>query len=53
MYKTVTDGVPAKGMPAWMNQLGPTRVQAVVAYMMTIRNTNIEGKAPEGEPCSF
>ena len=53
MYKTVTDGVPAKGMPAWMNQLGPTRVQAVVAYVMTIRDTNIEGKAPEGEPCSF
>ena len=53
MYKVVTDGIAAKGMPAWMNQLGPTRVQAVVAYVMTIRNTDVEGKAPEGEPCTF
>ena len=53
MYKVVSDGIAAKGMPAWMNQLGPTRVQAAVAYIMTIRDTNIEGKAPEGEPCTF
>jgi len=53
MYETITNGVAAKGMPAWMNQLGPSRVQAAVAYILTIRDTNIEGKAPEGEPCSF
>ena len=53
MLKTVTDGVPAKGMPAWQNQLGPSRVQAVVAYVMTIRGTNVPGKAPEGQPCQF
>jgi cytochrome c oxidase cbb3-type subunit 3 len=53
MYKTITEGVPSKGMPAWMNQLGPSRVQAAVAYLLTIKDTNIEGKAPEGEPCSF
>ena len=53
MYKTISEGVVSKGMPAWMNQLGPTRVQAAVAYILTIRDTNIEGKAPEGEPCSF
>ena len=40
-------------MPAWLNQLGPTRVQAVVAYVLTIRDTNVQGKAPEGEPCEF
>ncbi len=53
MHKVVTDGIPAKGMPAWLNQLGPTRVMNVVAYIHTLRDTNIPGKAPEGEPCSF
>ena len=53
MYKTVTEGVAAKGMPSWQNQLGPSRVMAVVAYVMTIQNTNIAGKAPEGTPCEF
>jgi len=53
MYKIITDGVAAKGMPAWMNQLGPTRVQAVTAYLLTIKDNNIAGKDPEGEPCSF
>jgi cytochrome c oxidase cbb3-type subunit 3 len=53
MYKVVSEGVAAKGMPAWMNQLGPGRVQAVVSYVYTLRNTNVEGKAAEGEPCTF
>ena len=53
MLKLVTDGVAAKGMPAWQNQLGPSRVQAVVSYVLTIRNTNVPGKAPEGQPCQF
>ena len=51
MMKTVNEGVAAKGMPAWLNQLGPTRVQTVVAYVLTLQGTNVEGKAPEGEPC--
>lgn len=53
MLKTVADGVPAKGMPAWQNQLGPSRVQAVVAYTLTLKGTNVPGKAPEGQPCQF
>ncbi len=53
LFKTVSDGVAAKGMPAWQNQLGPTRVMSVVSYVMTIKNTNVSGKAPEGEPCQF
>lgn len=53
MLKIVNDGVAAKGMPAWQNQLGPTRVMAAVAYIMTIQNTDVQGKAPEGEPCKF
>ena len=53
MLKTINDGVPAKGMPAWMNQLGPTRVNAVLSYILTIKDDGVAGKAPEGEPCTF
>ncbi len=50
MHKTVTDGVLDKGMAAWGNQIGPSGVEAVVAYMITLRDTNVDGgKAPEGE----
>jgi cytochrome c oxidase cbb3-type subunit 3 len=47
---TVTNGVPDKGMVAWGGQLGPTRVQKVVAYILSIKDTNRPGKAPQGEP---
>jgi len=47
---TVTNGVPEKGMASWIGQLGPTRVQNVVAFVLTLKNTNVPGKAPEGEP---
>jgi len=46
---TVVNGVPEKGMVAWGNQLGPARVQAVVAYILTIKNTNVPGKEPQGD----
>jgi cytochrome c oxidase cbb3-type subunit 3 len=45
---TVTNGVLEKGMAAWGNQLGPRRVQDVVAYVLTIKGTNRPGKAPQG-----
>ena len=48
IHKTVTDGVPAKGMAAWGRQLGPKRVEAVVSYVLTLRGTNAPGKGPEG-----
>ncbi len=50
IHTTVTDGVPAKGMAAWGGQLGPRRVQDVVSFVISIKNTNVPGKAPEGEP---
>lgn len=50
IYKTITTGVPDKGMPAWGPQLGADRVQAVTAYVISIRGTNVPGgKAPQGE----
>jgi cytochrome c oxidase cbb3-type subunit 3 len=47
---TVENGVPEKGMVAWGNQLGPARVQAVTAFILSIKNTDVPGKAPQGEP---
>lgn len=49
IHKVVTDGVPAKGMAAWGNQLGPRRVEAVTAFVLTLRGQNVPGKAPEGD----
>jgi len=48
IHRTIMNGVPQKGMAAWGRQLGPRRVEALVAYVLTLRNTNIAGKAPEG-----
>ncbi|MBC8422815.1 c-type cytochrome [bacterium] len=50
IHRIVTVGVPAKGMAAWGSQLGPARVQDLTAYVISIKNTNVPGKAPEGEP---
>lgn len=50
ILNTVTNGVPEKGMVAWAGQLGPARVQKVVAYVLTIKDTNRPGKPPQGEP---
>jgi cytochrome c oxidase cbb3-type subunit 3 len=50
LFHTVIEGVPAKGMPTWGPQLGDQRIESVVAYVMSIRNTNVPGgKAPQGD----
>lgn len=48
IFKVVDEGSLAKGMPAWGKQLKPVELQQVVAYVGTLRNTNVPGKAPEG-----
>ena len=53
IYKTVSEGIPAKGMPTWTPVLGEDRVEAAVAYVISIQNTNVPGgKAPQGELAS-
>lgn len=42
VYRTVTEGVPAKGMPTWGPVLGPRRVTEAVAYVLSHHQ--------EGEP---
>ena len=51
ILRTVSEGVLAKGMPAWEKMLKPDELTAVVAYVASFHGTNpADGKAPEGEP---
>jgi cytochrome c oxidase cbb3-type subunit 3 len=49
ILKTVSGGVPDKGMPAWGPVLGPEGVESVVAYVLTIKGKHLQGKAPQGD----
>jgi cytochrome c oxidase cbb3-type subunit 3 len=50
IQKTVTEGVLEKGMPPWGKVLKPAQLDAVVAYVFTLRGTNPPNpKAPQGE----
>ena len=46
--RTIYDGVPEKGMLAWKSLLSREELQGVLAYVWSIRNTNVPGKAAEG-----
>ena len=50
IYGVVDGGVAAKGMPAWGRQLTPIELRKVVAFVGTLRGTNVPGKAAEGTP---
>lgn len=49
IHGTVTTGVAAKGMPSWTPILGEEGVNQVVAYILTLRNTEVPGVEPQGE----
>ena len=51
IYKTVAQGVLAKGMPPWEKSLKPDQLQAVVAYVASLQGTTpANPKAPQGTP---
>lgn len=51
LFTTVWKGVPEKGMVTWGPMLGKDRIRSVVAYVLTLRNTNVPGGKPaEGTP---
>lgn len=50
ILQTVSAGITQKGMPAWGQVLGTEKVESVVAYVLTIKNKNVPGKEPQGEP---
>jgi cytochrome c oxidase cbb3-type subunit 3 len=48
IYASVGNGWPTKGMQAWGPTLKPDDLQAVVAFVASLRNTNVPGKEPQG-----
>jgi cytochrome c oxidase cbb3-type subunit 3 len=48
IFKTIKGGVAAKGMPAWGPSLGRAGVTQVTAFVLSLRDTNVPGKPPEG-----
>jgi cytochrome c oxidase cbb3-type subunit III len=50
LYKVVTDGVIAKGMIPYKDQLSPLARQQVLSYIFTLQGTNPPNqKAPQGK----
>jgi cytochrome c oxidase cbb3-type subunit 3 len=50
IYKTISEGVASKGMPAWGPTLGARKSQQVTAFVLSIKGKNVAGgKAPQGE----
>jgi cytochrome c oxidase cbb3-type subunit 3 len=49
IHAVVTDGIPEKGMTPWGAILGEEGVSQVTAYVLTMRNTNLEGGKPVEE----
>jgi cytochrome c oxidase cbb3-type subunit 3 len=49
--RVIKKGVPEKGMISWEPIMTPEEIEAVTAYIYTLRGTNPPNpKAPEGEP---
>ena len=50
VHKTIHDGVPEKGMPAWGQVLKPEELPAVTAYVLSLYGSNpVNAKEPQGE----
>jgi len=50
IFKTITYGVPNKGMISWQSQLSPKQIQEVGSYIMTLKGTKpLVAKEPEGD----
>jgi cytochrome c oxidase cbb3-type subunit 3 len=49
VFKTITQGVPDKGMISWAAILSPKQIQQVASYILSLHGTNPpNGKPPEG-----
>ena len=49
VFKTITYGVPDKGMISWKSQLAPSDIRKVGSYILTLKGTNPPNpKAPQG-----
>jgi cytochrome c oxidase cbb3-type subunit 3 len=48
LFEVISNGRPQKGMPTWSRTLAPVEVAQLAAYVGTLRNTNVPGRAPQG-----
>ena len=48
IFGVISEGVLAKGMPAWGKQLSPIEVRKLAAFIGTQRGKAVPGKPPEG-----
>lgn len=50
VLRSITKGIPDKGMIAWESILGPQKIEAVTAYVLSLTGSQPAGaKAPQGE----
>ena len=50
VFKTITNGVPLKGMISWKSQISPKNIQSVASYILSLQNTKpANAKAAEGD----
>ena len=49
LYSFIRVGNEDNGMPAWQDDLTKEELFAAVKYVMSIKNTNVPGKEPQGE----
>ncbi|MCB9620741.1 MAG: c-type cytochrome [Sandaracinus sp.] len=49
IHRTIGEGALQNGMPAWNGPLGAEKVQQLTAFVLSIRDTNVAGKEPQGE----
>ncbi|MCB9612385.1 MAG: c-type cytochrome [Sandaracinus sp.] len=49
IHHTISEGALQNGMPAWGGPLGAEKVQQLTAFVLSIRDTNVAGKEPQGE----
>ena len=48
LYQVIAGGVLDKGMPAWRPVLGGAKVKEALAFVLTLRDTKVPGKPPQG-----
>ena len=50
IYKTIKNGVPAKGMASWEKALSPTKIAQITSYIISIGGSEVANpKAPQGD----
>jgi cytochrome c oxidase cbb3-type subunit 3 len=51
IVRTISDGVPDKGMPTWLPILGERKIKMIAAYVMTLWESEppVPGKRAEGD----